>query len=237
MDVIQLSSRTKNDKKSKLVHKNKKVPGIIYGKKIESKKIFVDYKLISDLAKNKGFYSKILSIELNGNKEKVLPKEVQYHPITDNVIHIDFMRVQENTKVTVEVPVDFLNREICPGIKQGGVLNLVRRTVELRCIANMIPETLEFDLIDSEIGDSIKISNIKLPEGVWPTITGRDFVIATLVPPTIEAEPEKTEEVTEGEEKVEGDSETKETSKEADKEDSTESKTESKEIKTEKKEG
>ena len=128
-----------------------------------------------------------------------MPKDIQYHPVTDNVIHIDFMRVQENTKVTVEVPVDFLNRDKCPGIKQGGVLNIVRRLVELKCNAKNIPEMLKLDLSNSEIGDSMKISEIQLPEGVAPAISDRDFVIATLVPPTVEIEPEKTEEEGEGE--------------------------------------
>ena len=110
------------------------------------------------------------------------------------LIHFDLLRVQENTKVTVEVPVIFLNQEICPGLKQGGVLNLVRRFVELYCSANSIPEKLEFDLIDCEIGDSIKINSIKLPDDVKLTITDRDFVIATLSPPTVEVEEEKPEE-------------------------------------------
>jgi large subunit ribosomal protein L25 len=110
--------------------------------------------------------------------------------------------VQDDTKVTVDVPVEYLNQEVCPGLKQGGVLNLVRRFVELSCNANNIPEKLQYDLIESEIGDSIKISNIELPEGVKPTITDRDFVVSTLVPPTIEIEEEKPEE--EGEEGVEG---------------------------------
>ena len=104
--------------------------------------------------------------------------------------------MQENTKVNVEIPIEFLNQEKCPGLKKGGVLNTVRRLVELTCNANNIPNKLEFDLIESEIGDAVKISNIKLPEGVSPTITDRDFVIATLVPPTVEVET-KTEETSE----------------------------------------
>ena len=108
--------------------------------------------------------------------------------------------MQDDTKVTVEVPVEFLNQDICPGLKQGGVLNLVRRFVELACNANNIPAKLQFDLVNSEIGDAIKISNIELPEGVKPTITDRDFVVATLVPPTIEVEPEPEEKTEEGEE-------------------------------------
>ena len=142
------------------------------------------------------FYSTIIDIDISGKIEKILPKQLQYHPVSDRLIHFDFLRVQENTKVNVEIPIEFLNQEKCPGLKKGGVLNTVRRLVELTCNANNIPNKLEFDLIESEIGDAVKISNIKLPEGVSPTITDRDFVIATLVPPTVEVET-KTEETSE----------------------------------------
>ena len=127
--------------------------------------------------------------------KKFLPKQLQYHPVSDRLIHFDFLRVQDDTKVTVEVEVEFLNREICPGLKKGGVLNLVRRLVELNCNANNIPEKLQFDLISSEIGDAVKISNINLPEGVSPSISDRDFVVATLAPPTVEVETKTEEEV------------------------------------------
>ena len=227
MNSIKLLSRTKQDGSTKSLISKEKIPGILYGKNTNDEKITIDLKTISSLSKNKGFFSKIIPIELNGKKENVLTKEIQYHPVTDNIIHIDFMRVQENTIVTVEVPIDFLNREKSPGIKLGGVLNIVRRVVELRCNATKIPGILEFDLIRSEIGDSIKISNINLPDGVKPTITDRDFVIATLVPPTVEAEPEKTDSEEESEE-TEDTSDDKKT-------ETTESKTESPENKTDNK--
>ena len=121
------------------------------------------------------FYSTILDLDIEGKNEKVLPKQLQYHPVTDKLIHFDFLRVQNDTKVTVEVPVEFLNQDTCPGLKKGGVLNLVRREVELSCNANNIPNKLEFDLKISEIGDAVKISNIDLPEGVKPTIA--DFAV------------------------------------------------------------
>ena len=161
------------------------------------------------------FYSTILDLDIEGKNEKVLPKQLQYHPVTDKLIHFDFLRVQNDTKVTVEVPVEFLNQETCPGLKKGGVLNLVRREVELSCNANNIPDKLQFDLVKSEIGDSIKISNITLPEGVNPTITDRDFVVATVVPPTVEVET-KPAEATEATEAPENEKpgETKEESKE-----------------------
>ena len=172
------------------------VPGIIYGKGSEPTKIALENKLLIKLMNTGSFYSTILDIDINGKVEKILPKQLQYHPVTDKLIHFDFLRVQENTKVTVEIPIEFLNQDKCPALKKGGVLNTVRRLVELSCNANNIPSKLEFDLINSEIGDAVKISNINLPDGVLPTITDRDFVIATLVPPTVEVET-KTEETAE----------------------------------------
>ena len=169
------------------------VPGIIYGKGTEPTKIAFENKVLLKLMHTGSFYSTILDLDIDGKNEKVLPKQLQYHPVTDKLIHFDFLRVQNDTKVTVEVPVEFLNQDTCPGLKKGGVLNLVRREVELSCNANNIPDKLQFDLIKSEIGDSIKISNIELPEGVNPTITDRDFVVATVVPPTVEVETKSAE--------------------------------------------
>ena len=194
------------------------VPGIIYGKGTEPIQIAFEDKILQKLMHTGSFYSTILDIDIQGKIEKILPKQLQYHPVTDKLIHFDFLRVQNDTKVTVEVPVQFLNQETCPGLKKGGVLNLVRRDVELSCNANNIPDNLQFDLASSEIGDSIKISNIDLPEGIKPTISDRDFVIATLAPPTVEVETkpaEAEEEVTEEnkDEKTETKEETKEESK------------------------
>ena len=199
------------------------VPGIIYGKGSEPSKIALEDKILQKLMNTGSFYSTIIDIDVNGKVEKILPKQLQYHPVSDRLIHFDFLRVQENTKVNVEIPIEFLNQDKCPGLKKGGVLNTVRRLVELTCNANNIPSKLEFDLIASEIGDAVKISNIELPEGVAPTISDRDFVIATLVPPTVEAET-KTEETTEesaaegGEEKSEEKKEESSDNKEENKE-------------------
>ncbi len=200
------------------------VPGIIYGKGSEPTKIALEDKILNKLMNTGSFYSTIIDIDINGKLEKILPKQLQYHPVTDRLIHFDFLRVQENTKVNVEIPIEFLNQDKCPGLKKGGVLNTVRRLVELTCNANNIPSKLEFDLAESEIGDAVKISNINLPEGVAPTISDRDFVIATLVPPTVEVET-KTEEATEdgstgsaeekSEEKKEETSDNKEENKES----------------------
>lgn len=188
MNDHKVISRSKDTGSTKSLLKKGMVPGIIYGKGTEPTQIAFEDKILKKLMHSGGFYSKIIDIDIDGKKEKILPKQLQYDPVTDKLIHFDFLRVQNDTKVTVEVPVEFLNQETCPGLKKGGVLNLVRRLVELNCNANNIPEKLIFDLILSEIGDAVKISNIELPEGVKPSITDRDFVIATLVPPTVEVE-------------------------------------------------
>jgi len=193
MENYKVINRTKDQGSTISILNKGFIPGIIYGKNTEPTKISFEYKILDKLMKSGGFYSKIIDLDIEGKKEKVLPKQLQYHPVTDRVIHFDFLRVQNDTKVTVEVEVVFLNRETCPALKKGGVLNLVRRLVELNCNANNIPEKLEFDLIASEIGDAIKISNINLPEEVKPVITDRDFVIATLAAPTVEVEETKAE--------------------------------------------
>ena len=193
MEKYKATERSKDTGSTYSLLKRGMVPGIIYGKGTEPKKIAFENKVLLKLMHTGSFYSTILDLDIEGQNEKVLPKQLQYHPVTDKLIHFDFLRVQNDTKVTVEVPVEFLNQDTCPGLKKGGVLNLVRREVELSCNANNIPDKLQFDLIKSEIGDSIKISNIALPDGVTPTITDRDFVVATVVPPTVEVETKPTE--------------------------------------------
>ena len=193
MEKYKATERSKDTGSTYSLLKKGMVPGIIYGKGTEPTKIAFENKVLLKLMHTGSFYSTILDLDIEGKNEKVLPKQLQYHPVTDKLIHFDFLRVQNDTKVTVEVPVEFLNQDTCPGLKKGGVLNLVRREVELSCNANNIPDKLQFDLIKSEIGDSIKISNIALPDGVTPTITDRDFVVATVVPPTVEVETKPTE--------------------------------------------
>ena len=149
--------------------------------------------------------SKIVDLDIDGNLEKVLPKDITYDPVSDEPSHIDFIRIIKGTKLALEIPVKFINHDKSPGLKKGGVLNTVRRKVELKCPAENIPNEIVVDLDNTEINRSIKISSVKLPDNVTPTITDRDFVIATVVAPTILIEPEKTEEITaEGEIPVEG---------------------------------
>jgi len=159
--------------------------------------------------------SKVVDLEIDGSTEKVLPKDVAYDPVSDEPMHIDFMRIAKGSILVLEIPVKFINSEKSPGLKKGGVLNIVRRKVQLKCPAENIPNEIIVDLNNTEINSSLKISSVKLPENIAPTITDRDFVIATVVAPTILVEPEKTEEaVAEGETPTEGVAEgTEETTK------------------------
>ena len=122
---------------------------------------------------------------IDGASETVLVRDVQVHPVTDRPLHVDFMRIDPHAKVTVDVPVLFANEGLSPGLKRGGVLNIVRHTVEVECLADRIPGEIMIDLTGLDIGQSIHISHVKLGEGVRPTITGRDFTIATIAAPSI----------------------------------------------------
>ena len=168
------------------------IPAILYGGKDPNAKISIDKKILKNILNSESFLSSVFELDLDGNKLKVIPRDVAYNVITDEPIHIDFMRVVPGTKIVLEIPVKFINNSDCPGLKVGGVLNIVRRKIELKCPAENIPEEIIVDLTGLEIGTSIKISFIKLPENVTPTIIGRDFVIATVAAPTIMKEPEKT---------------------------------------------
>ena len=167
------------------------IPAILYGGKNSNKKISVEKKAIRDIINSDSFLSKVLELEIDGKKEKVLPREVAYHVLSEEPIHIDFMRIEAGKKVAIEVPVNFINHADSPGLKRGGVLNIVRRKVELKCPGDHIPNEIIIDLTGTDIGTSIKISFVKLPENVFPTITDRDFVIATVASPTVMKEPEK----------------------------------------------
>ena len=172
------------------------IPAIIYGGSEDNKKISLDKKIIKSLIEKENFLSKIISMKIDGKSENVLPKEIVWDPITDEPIHIDFLRIVKGAKIVLEIPVKFINSEKSPGLKRGGVLNIVRRKVELKCPSENIPKELVVDLDNLDIGSSIKISSIKLPENAVPTIQGRDFVVATVAAPTIIKEPEKPAEET-----------------------------------------
>ena len=167
------------------------IPAILYGGKNANEKISIAKKDLKNFIKNESFLSTVFEIDLNGKKEKVLPRDVAYHVTTNEPIHLDLMRIVAGTKIVIEIPVKFINNDDSPGLKKGGVLNIVRRKVELRCPADNIPEDIIIDLAGTDIGTSIKISSVKLPENILPVITDRDFVIATVAAPTIMKEPEK----------------------------------------------
>jgi large subunit ribosomal protein L25 len=158
-----------------------RIPGIVYGDKTDPQTVAVDYRAIVNELHTGHFQSTIFMLDLEGTKTRVIPRDVQLDPIRDFPIHVDFMRVGEHSLVTVEVPVRFLNEAASPGIKRGGILNVVRHEIEVRCPADAIPEHFDVDLTGLEIGDAVHISALKLPEGVRPTTTERDFTVATIV--------------------------------------------------------
>ena len=172
------------------------IPAILYGGKKNNINISLKKLSIQDLIKTETFMSKVVDLEIDGNAEKVLPKDIAYDPVSDEPMHIDFMRIAKGSRIILEIPVKFINSEKSPGLKKGGVLNIVRRKVELKCPAENIPNEIVVDLDNTEINSSLKISSVKLSENVIPTITDRDFVIATVAAPTILVETEKTAEAT-----------------------------------------
>ncbi len=170
------------------------IPAILYGGKSPNQNISVSKKDISTIINSETFLSKVLELDIDGKKEKVIPRDVAYHVVSEEPIHIDFLRILSGKKIILEIPVKFINHPDSPGLKRGGVLNIVRRKVELKCPAENIPNEIIVDLAGTDIGTSIKISSVKLNDNVVPTITDRDFVVATVAAPTVMKEPEKPEE-------------------------------------------
>ena len=192
--MISLDANIRNTKtKGELsaLRNNGSVPAVIYGGEAQNETVSISKKLLKSLIDKENFLSNIVTLNVDGKPQNVLPREIKYHIISDEPIHVDFLRVVPGVKIRIEVPVQFINHEKSPGLKRGGVLNIVRRKVELRCPSEKIPESLVIDLDGVEIGESFKISSISLETDVTPTIKGRDFVIATLAAPTVMKEPEK----------------------------------------------
>jgi len=204
LDASIRDNKTKGQLNS--IRENGAVPAIIYGGKDENQKITISKKLLKTLIEKENFLSNILTLNIDGKPQNVLPREVEYHILTDEPTHVDFLRVLPGVKITIEVPVNFINHDKSPGLKRGGVLNIVRRKVELKCPSEKIPASLTLDLDGIDIGESFKISSVQLDPEVIPTIQGRDFVIATLAAPTVMKEPEKPAEAetAEGAEGAEG---------------------------------
>lgn len=162
-----------------------RVPGVIYGNKQDPILISIDPVDLAKEINSPGFFTHVYEVAVGGEKYRVLARDLQQHPINDLPIHVDFMRFSAKTRLAVEVVVEFVNEDECPGLREGGVLNVVRYAVELRCQPDNIPETIVADLTGLEIGDTLHISAIALPDGVEPTITDRDFTVATIAAPTI----------------------------------------------------
>ena len=178
-----------------------RVPAIIYGARKDPVMITMDPRDVTRELRTGHFLSTVYQIDLGGKTERVLPRDVQFDPISDDAMHVDFLRVSAATSVTVAVPVTFLNEEESPGLKRGGLLNVVRHEIEMTCRADAIPPQIEIDLTGLGIGDSIHISMVTLPDDVQPTITDRDFTIATIAAPTVVRE-EAAEETAEAEERL-----------------------------------
>ncbi len=189
---------------ARAIRREGRIPGIVYGGKDAPLNISLEKKEVSKQIKTGHFQSTVYMLDMDGTKIRAIPRDVQVDPVRDFPIHVDFMRLAKDAVVDVDVPVHFLNDGASPGLKRGGVLNIVRHEIALRCPADSIPESIEIDLTGTEIGDSIHISAVKLPEGTTPTITDRDFTVATIAGRGAEetAEEESVEEA-EGEEEAE----------------------------------
>ena len=174
------------------------VPAVIYGGQDKNQNISVSKKTLINLLERDNFLSNIIKLKIDGKDQNVLPRDVKFDILSDEPTHVDFLRIVKGGKVILQIPVKFINSDKSPGLKRGGVLNIVRRKVELKCPTENIPNELIVDLDGVDIGQSFKISAIKLPENVHPTIQGRDFVVATLAAPTVIKEPEKPAEAAEG---------------------------------------
>ncbi len=177
-----------------------RVPAVIYGNKETPVLISLDPLELRQQLRRSGFFAHIFEVKVNGDTHRVLARDVQRDPVTDRPLHVDFMRFSAKTRINIDVAVRFINEEESPGIKMGGVLNIVRHAVELLCSPENIPEYLTVDLTGLEMGDGVHISDIELPEGVQPTITDRDFTVATIAAPTILTVEEEEGEAAEGEE-------------------------------------
>src|SRR5665213_2626068 len=168
---------------ARAVRRQGRVPGIIYGQGKETVLVSVDPRELTRELHKPGFFARLLNVESGGETVRALPREVQLDPVTDRPVHVDFMRVGAGTKIKVAVPVHFLNMESAPGIRRGGILNVVRHEIELLCPADNIPAQIDIDIAGLEIGDSIHMRQVKLPEGVKPTLS-RDFTVASVTSPT-----------------------------------------------------
>jgi large subunit ribosomal protein L25 len=186
-DTLTLSAESRDRAgkgASRALRNSGRVPAVIYGDNQEPLSIHVEEKLLMKQLMTGHFLNSIVEIEVGGKTVRTLPKDVQFHPVTDRPLHADFLRLSKNATVDVKVPVVFINEEKSPGLKRGGVLNIVRHELELICPSDAIPDDIEIDVTGYDVGDSIHISSVTLPAGVKSAITDRDFTIATVVAPS-----------------------------------------------------
>lgn len=179
---------------ARALRRERKIPAVIYGDKKPPVPIAIDYKEMSQRLHAGGFLTTVATVNVDGEKTRVIPRDYQLDPVRDFLMHVDFLRIAKGAKLTLEIPVNFLNEEECDGLRRGGVLNVVRHVIEIECPADAIPDGIEVDLTGLDIGDSVHISAVKLPEGSHPTITDRDFTIATIAAPALLVEPTDEEE-------------------------------------------
>ena len=185
---------------SRALRRDGRVPAVIYGEKKEPLSIHVEEKLLHKMLRTGHFMNSVVMVDVGGKPNRTLPKAVDFHPVSSRPIHVDFLRIGEHTKVTVAIPVRFDNEAASPGLKRGGVLNVVQHEIELVCDAASIPDELHIDLTGLEIGDAIHISQVPLPEGVTPAIDDRDFTVATVVAPSaMKSEEDEAAQAAEGE--------------------------------------
>jgi len=194
---------------SRALRRDGRVPAVVYGDKKEPLSVHVEEKLLTKMLSTGHFMNSVIMVEVGGKPNRTLPKAVDFHPVTSRPIHVDFLRIGEHSKVNVNIPVRFDNEEDSPGLKRGGVLNVVQHEIELICDASEIPDELHIDLTGLDIGDSIHISQVTLPKGAKAAIDDRDFTVATVVAPSaMKAEEEEAaaegEVPTVGEEEAEG---------------------------------
>lgn len=185
---------------NRVLRAQKMVPAVVYGGEADPENVALEYKAVWQNYQTGHFLSTVYLLDVNGKKQRVIPRDIQVDPVRDFPIHVDFMRVSQTSRIDVDVPVHFVNEEASPGLKRGGVLNIVRHTIELSCPADAIPESITVDLTGLQIGDSVHISHIKLPAGITPVIAGRDFTVATVAGSSAlkpEAAPEAVEETKE----------------------------------------
>jgi large subunit ribosomal protein L25 len=186
-DTLHLPAETRDRAgkgASRALRREGRVPAVVYGGKEEPLAIHVEEKLLIKQLGTGHFFNSVVDVEVGGKTVRALPKDVAFHPVTDRPLHVDFLRLSANSTVHVEVPVLFVNEAASPGLKRGGVLNIVRHELELVCEADKIPEDIQIDVTGFDVGDSIHISHVNLPAGSKSAITDRDFTIATLVAPS-----------------------------------------------------